>query len=158
VSSPRKVVNLNADKVDGMNATGLRTKVLRYTVHASGPFRGVSLAFPDLPRGTWLASYTIVTRRAIDENGPACRFTDFYGGGQSWSTKAIHGFSANNATTVVASPGVTLNCGSQQGDFSIYSSGVDARSSVSFTRIDSLAERDATIECTNCRTSRRLTP
>jgi len=137
VSSSKKVLRLNADKVDGFGAAQLQTTTHRYAVPTSGPYTTATVTFPGLPKGLWMASYTIITSNA--GTGPQCFFrqaTPTTAEALSWAVN-VAGFSANNSVGLIDTRGsagpVTFFC--QGASFSFYSAVGDADSSIAFTSV-----------------------
>lgn len=138
VNGTGKVVNLNADKIDGLDGAGLQTAVWEYTLPDKGgnTATSVSFSFPGLPAGRYLASYSVTA--TVSGSGVLCDF--LYNTNQE-SAAAIGGVS--NSTSTVSGTGVvdartnpfTLQCLTLGGDtFNM----VTSQNRVSFTRIDSL--------------------
>ncbi|HET6168115.1 MAG TPA: hypothetical protein VFE07_14885 [Marmoricola sp.] len=59
VNGKGKVSNLNADKVDGLDAASLENRVIRYTLPASTGASVYTWNLPGLPSGTYLATYSV---------------------------------------------------------------------------------------------------
>ncbi len=136
VSSKKKVKRLNADLLDGLDSSDLRTVARRYAVPSSGPYTSIGVGFPDLAPGRYLASYTIITSAS---SAPQCYFREATppstAQALTWGV-AAGGFNSNNATALLDSTGgpITLTCAG--GSFSFYSNPGDADSSVVFTPVD----------------------
>jgi hypothetical protein len=154
-----KVVNLNADRVDGLDSSALKTQTYRYTIPAQTAVRSFDVSFPTLPAGTYLASYDLLA--TVDAAGTriTCYFQDpttsrftMVANGAANST----GFSLSvNATGVVATSfAANLACTASGGNMTLDQ---DFGRTVTFTRIDALAEGTAGLARTS-RASSRLLP
>lgn len=145
VSSTKKVGRLNADRVDGLNASDLQTVARRYAVPTGGPHTFAEVVFPGLPAGRYLASYTIITTSA--STAPQCYFRESAppatAQGLTWGVDA-GSFNANNATTLLDTRGgpATLYCAGAE--FSFYSAAGDADSNVVFTSVDRSSDATST--------------
>jgi hypothetical protein len=132
-----KVVNLHADKLDGLDGAGLQTAVWEYTLPDKGgdTATSVSFSFPGLPAGRYLASYSVTA--TVSGGGVLCDF--LYNTNQE-SAAAIGG--VNNGASAVSGSGVvdartspvTLQCLTLAGTFNM----VTPQGRVSFTRIDTV--------------------
>lgn len=132
-----KIANLHADKLDGLDASRLQTAVWDYTLPDKGTdtATSVSFAFPGLPAGRYLASYSVSA--TVSGGGLLCDF--LYNTNQE-AAAAVGG--VNNNVTAVSGTGVvdartnpvTLQCLTLAGTFDM----VTPTGRVSFTRIDTL--------------------
>lgn len=61
VDSNAKIVKLNADRLDGKDAASLQNTVRVYTATSgtSDEYGAISLLLPDIPKGRYLASYSV---------------------------------------------------------------------------------------------------
>ncbi len=75
VSSHRLVARLNADRVDGVHAAALRTHSWTYRLWGAADDYGFVATFPDLPPGSYLASYDVPARIYSNGYSISCYFT-----------------------------------------------------------------------------------
>jgi len=143
VNGKGKVVNLNADRVDGLTSSSLQTRVRSYTLP---DFYGAqfSLALPDLAPGVYFANYTL---RAIGSD-VVCFFSyakTGYGlmsyGNQKASTGIVNG------SGIIDTRGgntATFNCYSSE-DFEL-SGNIDPKAQLNFMTVDSRTSAAAVLE------------
>jgi hypothetical protein len=147
VSSAKKVANLNADQIDGLDSKDLRTRAFRYEVAAEYAEHQV-VSFPKLPPGIYQASYSLFSR-GISSPSPILCYLDS-GRIQAWSASTFTGapanFYSNNASVIVdtRAQDVTLHCSSSD-DFRMVAEQIDVFSEVTFTRVDTFTTRTADV-------------
>jgi hypothetical protein len=138
VSSGKLIKHLNADKIDGLDGSQVKNAAYRYAVPATGPLTSEGVwNFPALPKGQWLASYSLIVFGANTQ----CFFRQ--GNPTTAEAFALTGSNTTsglNASAVVDTTGthgpVQLHC--QGGSYSLYSSAGDAESTVTFTNVGSV--------------------
>jgi hypothetical protein len=77
VSSTKKVARLNADRVDGLSGSELRTRTWSYAMpfgQPPGPATLQTVGFPGLPPGQYLATYTVSGNMAVTPDNFSCFF------------------------------------------------------------------------------------
>jgi hypothetical protein len=74
VSSGRKVVKLNADRLDGLDSTSLLTRAVVYTVPFVPTTKQFTVNLPGLPKGVYLASYSLVAQMSTAGTNITCFF------------------------------------------------------------------------------------
>jgi len=143
-----KVVHLNADRVDGLDSSALKTRTYRYTIPAQTAMASFTVGFPTLPAGTYLASYDLFA--TVDPPGvhAICyfvdpsdtRFTMVANGAANSTGDAL----TMNATGVVSTSFAgDLTCSASGGTMTLLG---DFGRTVTFTRIDALAESPASLD------------
>ncbi len=140
VNRTKKVNKLNADLVDGASASDLQTTAYRYQVPPSAAAATHQVAFPGLPAGPYLMTYSI-----ISFNGDPLCLTQGSRRGLSYSV-AQGPYATNNASAIIDTTGgpETLFCAGGA-SFQIYSTEGDAVSEVTFTRLDTVTEQAPTV-------------
>lgn len=74
VTSRKKVRRLNADMVDGRNASQLQTRSLVYTVPKQTSVSSFNLEFPNLPPGVYHADFSVVALMSTSGASLNCMF------------------------------------------------------------------------------------
>ncbi|GCD91479.1 hypothetical protein [Nocardioides sp. LS1] len=134
VSSKKRVARLNADQVDGFNASNLQSRVWNYTVPSTSSSSSASVAFPGLPAGRYLMSYSLV----LNASGqPICfsRDATMTALGLTYAVQSSGFWTASNTMLVDTTAGpITLDC--IGAGMSLYTVSGDAASTVAFSRVD----------------------
>lgn len=75
VTSGRKVAKLNADRVDGLDATALQTHATYYPIRSTLPAAASRTFSVDLPNGVYQVDYSVVGTMSAAGATLACRLT-----------------------------------------------------------------------------------
>lgn len=118
VNRRARVANLNADLVDGQDATALQTRALRFTVQPrSGSSTVLDVPLAPVPTGSYLISYS-VTLQAVDDTvcylrrGPSGSVYTALTYGTSFGAVAFRTHQASVVTEVGAADDLLLHCNS----------------------------------------------
>lgn len=147
VSSDTKVARLNADKLDGLSASSLQTRVVRYTLPANTGQRGLTVSFPGLAAGTYTANMSIAIVTTKDADIPVGSFCGFFDADGRLITPLTNGtdFGDSDSRTFNASGVIDsrklagLFCTTSNGTMEIVAS------EVTFTRVDGVTSRDSAV-------------
>ncbi len=133
VNRTKKVNKLNADLIDGANASDLESLGYRYELASTAAAPSHEISFPGLPPGVYLMTYTITS---VNGGSPYC-FTEGSRQALSYASDIGASYDTNVASALVdtTSGPDTLLCVGSAG-LSLYSSPGDALSEVSFVRLD----------------------
>jgi hypothetical protein len=133
VNGNGKVAHLNADKLDGLDSSALKTRTYKYTLPATASVSTFDVALPGLPPGLYLAPYS-VTATGAQIN---CDFTyanfdiSVLSYGAAWNI-----YTTSNGSGVVdtRSQSVKFHCFSGTGSMTLLTA--DPTPQVTFTKID----------------------
>ncbi len=130
VNRTKKVNKLNADLVDGASAADLKTLGERFDLPGRGSANQHAFAFPGLPPGRYLMSYSVVTSGATE---PLCFIAtgDALGYGSAYAT--YHVVSGSTIVDTTTAP-VELTCAGG-GPYAVLSD-ANVPSQASFVRLD----------------------
>jgi hypothetical protein len=122
-------------------AESLQSPAYRYVIPATNDgLSSRSYSFPDLPRGIYFASYSILTAENVSLP-VRCAFTDDNERGYSQSAMPLGSFRTNNASTVLDFTDevgmLSCNMGSSSAGFEIVGD-IVKKSDVTFVRLDQL--------------------
>jgi hypothetical protein len=109
VSSNGKVANLNADLLDGLDATSLQTRPIIYRIPSEVGATTFQVTFPGLPPGLYHVSYSVIAHMAAATATIGCDIEPIGGGfyelpsygstmGNSYSTTSASGVIDTRAT------------------------------------------------------------
>jgi hypothetical protein len=142
VTGAGKVANLNADKVDGLNAADLQTRSRIYHVPPASGVSSFATTFTGLAPGIYLVSYSLQT--SMSTGNLHCWFYTGSGGAYTmWNSTATHedlGFAAASGVVDTRTQSLSFNC---NGGTMTVSTADSASSQIVFTRIDGLASGSA---------------
>jgi hypothetical protein len=150
VSSNVKVKKLNADSLDDLDSTALQNQVYRYTLPVVTSVGTFSRTFPNLPKGKYLASYTV--SMAVDANTtnvgceliPSNTSPHVAGGSSAVLNAGIFLFGAVSASGLVdTTDGSTWKITCTADDGGQFTTAASSQSEVDFLRVDTVTTASA---------------
>jgi hypothetical protein len=145
VNSAKVVKHLNADLVDGLSASALQTRGIKYALPNTPVNTTIIYTLPKLPAGVYQASYNVVATMTTTGSVVGCDF-------EVNSVSNLLGYGGvMNEYSVVNGGGIldlrsktaTLRCFSSAGFFATHDTG--PRSTVSLVRIDGVTNINASV-------------
>jgi len=133
----------SADKVGGATADQLRTTGYRYDLPVQAAASERSYAFPGLPPGTYLATYSFSADTSAPTTSMGCLLTPSGGAPSVAGSASVPGsvVRASASAIVTVGTGAHLSCSSSPGTFTISNT---VPSLVSFVRVDTVVPGTAT--------------
>jgi len=136
VNGSGKVANLNADKVDGLDSSTMLNKSWTYTIPTQSGVGSFAVAFPTLPKGKYLATFTYGgSMSAATSVNCGIKIDGSYSSVFSYGGLG-GGFSVASGAGVIDTNGHTVGFGCFDWTGTFSSSGTNQ---VSFTQVNSIA-------------------
>jgi hypothetical protein len=145
VNSSKVVTHLNADMVDGVSASALQTRGIKYLLPNTQVNKTIVYALPKLPAGIYQASYNVIATTTVKGSSVGCDFevnnlSNLIGyGGVMNEYSVANGSGILDLRTKTAS----LRCFSSAGYFATHDTG--NVSSISLVRIDGVTNQKSSV-------------
>jgi hypothetical protein len=156
VTSDEKVTNFNADLIDGLDSTDLKSQGYRYTLPDISGVESFTVSFPSLPSGIYDAQYSVVAAMGSVGEQIRCGFENGSTRVEALSYGSTYSsFSTSNGGTILDSRKTSpvLYCFASATIETDPDSG--SLSSVALIRIDSFSSKTATRAPNQAPVSRR---
>lgn len=150
MSSSTRVAGLNADLVDGLDGAALQNQTYRYILPTATAVTAYNVAFPTLPPGSYLVSYSVYAEIPVGEQvfcdlrkTPVTSPVELASIGGNFGGSSTPNASGVVDTSGSPSPNYHLTCAPSAGTFTV-TGDADFRSQISFLRLDSVVPSSAT--------------